>query len=174
MAPTRYSIYSSDALEKALSERMPRGDPDAGLRSRSSTITAMVERYAETCRRSMPKLPLNSWLLIFDAMNGCWLMDHPAMVANGLPHNVHDHIHLNDAAAKWHVEDPDRLVAQLAGMTFAEQIAVVDACERFWAMDIQTSGDDPTETDPFAHWRWSIQVLVGAVNVQPKPAEDHP
>lgn len=172
MAPVRYSIYSSDTLEKALADRMPHGNQDENLRSRSATITAMVDRYAETVKRSTPKLTLNSWLLIFDAMNGCWMMDHPAMVANGLAHNVHDHIHLNDAAAKWHVDAPDQLVNQLRKMTFAEQIAVVDACERFWVLDIQTGEDTPTEADPFAHWRAPVAQLVGAVNVQPDETEN--
>lgn len=174
MAPLRYSIYSSDTLEKALADRMPHGNQDENLRSRSATITAMVDRYAETVKRSTPKLPLNSWLLIFDAMNGCWLMDHPAMAAHGLAHNVHDACMLNDAASKWRVDNPDALVEMLATLPFAAQIAVIDACERFWVLDVQTGEDIPTEADPFAHWRAPVARLVGAGNVQPEEAENQP
>jgi hypothetical protein len=166
MAPLRYSIYSSDALEKALAERMPHGETDGNLRSRSSTIIAMVDRYAETCRRSLPRLPLNHWLLIMDAMNGCWLMDHPAMVASGLAHNVHDACTLNDAAGKWQAPDWSDLVETLRTLPFAAQLAVIDACERFWALDIQP-GDDlhPNDAHPFAHWRAPIGAIVGPNNI---------
>ncbi|NCC29908.1 MAG: hypothetical protein EOM22_17630 [Gammaproteobacteria bacterium] len=161
MAPVRYSIYSSEALERVLSERMPHGDADGNLRSRSATITAMCDRYGEVCRRSMPTLPLASWLLIFDAMNGTWLMDHPAMAAHGLAHNVSDSCALNDAHGKWRVGNPSGLVETLAALPFAAQIAVIDACERFWALDVQTSDAEPTEADPFAHWREPVRGLVG-------------
>jgi len=123
----------------------------------------MCDRYGEIMRRSVPRMPLNHWLLTFDAMNGTWLMDHPAMAAHGLAHNVHDAIRLNDAAGKWHVEDADALVRHLGEMPFAEQLAVVDACERFWALDLQTSDAEPTEADPFAHWREPVRTLVGTL-----------
>lgn len=161
MSATRYSIYSSEALEKALAERMPHGDAEGNLRSRSATITAMVDRYAEICKRSLPSMPLNYWLLVFDAMNGCWLLDHPAMVASGLAHNVYDACRLNDAGSKWRVDETNQLVEQLAALPFAGQIAVIDACERFWAIDVQTSDAVPTEADPFAHWREAVRGLVG-------------
>ena len=161
MPPTRYSIYSSEALERALSERMPHGDPEAGLRSRSATITAMCDRYSEICKRSMPSLPLNSWLLIFDAMSGTWLMDHPATAAHGLAHGVSDACKLNAAHDKWNVGDPFVLVKQLSEMTFAEQIAVIDTCERAWSLDVQTSTSEPSAADQFAHWRKAVRGLVG-------------
>lgn len=161
MSPKRYSIYSSETLESALAGRLPHGDTEAGMRSRSSTITAMVDRYAETCRRSMPRMPLASWLLIFDAMNGCWMMDHPAMVASGLALNVADACAMNGYHEKWKVDDWRDLVENLRTLPFAGQIAVVDACERFWCMDVQTSDAEPTETDPWAHWREAVRSLVG-------------
>ena len=162
MTPKRYSIYANATLDRVLAERLPHGDPEGGARSRSATITYMADRYAETCRRSMPLLSLQSWLLIFDAMNGCYTWDHPWAATSGLlAPNVHDACDLDGTGDKWGVTDWRALVANLASLPFAAQIAVLDAAERFWAMDVQQGEDEPSAADPFAHWRAAVRNIVG-------------
>lgn len=160
MTPKRYSIYASAALDRALAERIG-NEGDEGLRSRSATLTYMADRYAEICRRSLPTLTLNEWLLICDAMNGTAFWDHPLGAATGLAHNVYDACDLNGLGDKWQVEDWQELVKRLAELPFASQIAVVDAAERFWATDAQPSDATPEDAHPFAHWRATVQRLVG-------------
>lgn len=180
MAPKRYSIYPSPPLDKALAERMPHGDiPDddsAGFRSRTATITAMVDRYAEICRRSLPRLALNEWLLIFDSLNGVWMQEHPAMTAAALAHEVADNCQLNGADRRFEIpETPgwSYLVGQLGELPFAAKIAIIDTAERFWALDIQVDHEtEPTDTDPFAHWRAPIRALVGPMTDDQDPRED--
>lgn len=156
----RYSIYASAALDRALAERIGT-EGDEGLRSRSATITYICDRYAEICRRSLPALNLNEWLLIFDAMNGTASWDYPLGAATGLAHNVHDGCDLNGLGDKWEVADWRGLVSRLAGLPFASQMAVVDAAERFWATDAQPSEAAPDDAHPFAPWRATVQRLVG-------------
>ena len=156
----RYSIYASAALDRALAERIG-CEGEQGLRSRSATITYICDRYTEMCRRSLPALTLNEWLLIFDAMNGTAGWDYPLGAATGLAHNVHDGCDLNGLGDKWEVPEWRGLVTRLADLPFAGQIAVVDAAERFWATDAQPSDAGPEDTHPFAHWRATVQHLVG-------------
>ena len=106
-------------------------------------------------------LKLNEWLLIFDAMNGTASWDYPLGAATGLAHNVHDGCDLNGLGDKWAVDDWRGLVARLADLPFASQIAVVDAAERFWVMDAQPADAAPDDAHPFAHWRATVARLVG-------------
>ncbi len=115
------------------------------------------------CRRSLPTLTLNEWLLIFDAMAGTASWDYPLGAATGLAHNVVDGCDLNGLDEKWAVEDWRGLATQLAELPFASQIAVVDAAERFWANDAQPSEAAPEDDHPFAHWRATVMGLVGKV-----------
>lgn len=156
----RYSIYASAVLDRALAERIGE-DGEEGLRSRSATLTYMADRYAEICRRSLPLLTLNEWLLICDAMNGTASWDYPLGAATGLAHNVHDGCDMNGLGDKWAVADWRGLVSRLADLPFASQIAVVDAAERFWATDAQPSNASHDDEHPFAHWRATIRRLVG-------------
>jgi len=160
MTQKRYSIYANATLDRVLAERLGE-DGDEGLRSRSATITYMADRYAEICRRSMPALTLNEWLLICDAMNGTASWDHPLGAATGLAHNVYDACDLNGLGEKWQVEDWQNLAKRLADLPFASQIAVVDAAERFWATDAQPSDATPEDAHPFAHWRAAVAKIVG-------------
>lgn len=135
----------------------------------------IAERYAEIMRRSPPLLDLREWLLIFDSLNGCWLIEPAALVAQSVPHEVADACRLNGADAKWEVPDADELVQTLAALPFAGLVAVVDAAERFWALDVQpTPGAEPTETDPFAPWRVPVRGIVGRLADDPPAAASLP
>lgn len=164
-ARKRYSIYPSETLDRALSDRSPHGDPESSVRGRSATITAMCDRYAEIVRRSLPSLSLGEWLLVFDSLNGVWTQDHPAMTAASVSHEVADNCHLNKAHVRFGLgaNDWPLLVSKLEGLAFAEKIAIIDAAERFWVTDIQTD-DTESAADPLAHWRAPIRAMVGALS----------
>ena len=166
MAPKRYSIYSSPALEAALAARIDptAGDDGGGFRSRSSLVSAMAERYAEVCRREAPTLALAEWLMIFDALNGCWMLDNAAMVAQSVAMEVADAASLNGTDRKWGVADGQALARHIDGLSFAAKVAIVDAAERFWALDVQPDGTAQTEADPHGPWRAPLRALVGRLD----------
>lgn len=168
MAPKRYSIYASPALDAVLDARMSDPSGEDGFRSRSSMISAIAERYAEICRREVPPLALNEWLLIFDSLNGVWMPDTAALSVNGLALQIADSCQLNGADAKWHVADCGDLVGRLAELPFAAKVAVIDAAERFWSLDVQPDGGERTENDPFAHWRKPVRDMVGRLGDEDK------
>jgi len=163
MPPKRYSIYASPALAAALDSRLPQGSAEdgGGFRTRSSLLSAIADRYSEIVRREVPRLTLAEWLLIFDALNGCWLLDNAALAANGVALEVADAARLNGAGEKWGV-DGEALAARIHGLSFAAKVAVVDAAERFWTLDVQPDSAQPSDADPFAHWRAPVRALVGA------------
>lgn len=164
MSPQRYSIYSNQALETALDARIDYASPEGdGFRSRSSLIAAMVERYHETCRRHIPNLTLNEWLLVFDALHGVWTVNSPAITTIALAQKVEDAIILNDAHTTWGISatDAGALVHRLGTFSFAGKIAVIDAAERFWSLNIQPDTTPTTPEDPLANWRAPIYTLVG-------------
>lgn len=168
-----YKIYASQALDDALSERLPHGNPDGGgLRTRTATVTAMCDRYRAIIQASMPLLTLPQWLLIFDSLNGCWMQDQPELTALGVSANVADNCALNQANTRFNVPDWHALAIELDAMTLAEQLAIVDAAERFWILDIQTDDSESTDDDPFACWRAPIRGLVG--RLADDPTEDRP
>ena len=135
MAPKRYSIYNSPALDRALSERIKPDSDEGDFRSRSSMISAMADRYAEIIRRSMPSLMVDEWMLIFDVMNGCWTMDQPYLQAQGIAHQIADATEMDNAGEKWAVDGLD-LARRIAAMTFSEQLAILDTAERFWSLGV--------------------------------------
>ena len=162
MAPKRYSIYPSAALDTALDARTDRTRSDA--QSRSSLISAFAERYHEICRRSMPALTLREWLLILDAMNGVWTQDQCVLAASGLAHQVSDACTQDLMHERHGLSEPEAraLVDTLAHLPFAGQIAVIDACERLRSQHVQPDREaERTEADPFAHWREPVSSLVG-------------
>jgi len=166
MSTQRYSIYSSRALKTALDARLDYSVPEgAGFRSRSSLISAMVERYHEICRRHIPSLTLNEWMLIFDALNGVWLTDNPALTTIALAQEVEDAAGLNDAHLTWDVNAAaaEALVHRLKNLDFSGKIAVIDAAERFWSLNIQPDATPTTAEDPHANWRTPVCALVGCL-----------
>lgn len=137
MTRKRFSIYPSPSLDRALAERLI--DTDAAnderaepLRGRSATIAAMVERYAEIVRQHTPELTCEEWMLICDSLNGYWTNDAPRLAALGIAHNVSDNDQLNGAGRRFGC-DGQALAKRIQSMPFAEQIAIMDVSERFWA-----------------------------------------
>lgn len=96
--------------------------------NRSSTVSAMISRYARICERCRPDLTEPEWNLIRDALNGCWLTDHPCSWASV---EIADHVRLNQADQKWKVDWP-KTKAKIETFTEGEWTAIVDAVEIWW------------------------------------------
>lgn len=147
----RKSIYIGDGLKRALAGR-PEDE------TMTTTINAIGDRYAEIVHRSMPRFTTAEWCCIFDALNGTLMLDRAEMLAITPVTKVGDHVKLNAADEKWGI-DGSALVERLGQCTYCEAIAVVDAAERFWALDKQPDGPEP---DP---WRAAVAAIVGKGNV---------
>lgn len=102
----------------------------------SSLMRSILERYDVIVKRSMPLLTVNEWCLIFDALNGTWLLDNAGLVISAFPVEISDAIRLNGADSKWGV-DGSSLMAKINAMTPANILAAIDAAERFWVQDVQ-------------------------------------
>jgi len=122
----RINLYIGPRLAQLLEERAGRG------RSTSGVVNAVADRYLETVRRYTPRLAVNEWLAIFDALNGVWAGDNAAMAVQSLPYGVSDFLTLEGAAEKWEVDGPE-LVEKLEALDWCQRLAVIDAAERFWA-----------------------------------------
>lgn len=97
-----------------------------GRTSRNEVARRDLERYYEILRRALPAFARNEALAILDATNGT-LFD--PTTAPLLWADVDDSEGLGE---KWGV-DTSALVARLRGLSYAESLALVDACERFWS-----------------------------------------
>lgn len=137
MAQKRISIYSSPTLERVINARS-RGQ-DEGGRSLSNIVTAVLDRYDQMILRAMPVLTEPEWHLIFDAMNGTITWDSAQMLSGSVLANVQDGIALDGLDKKWLV-DGTALVAKLGRLEYPAQVALVDACERFWEFSGNISG----------------------------------
>ncbi len=97
----------------------------------SASLERIIDRYGELMRRSRPELTEAQWNLIYDAMNGT--LHEPAQLIRGsVAHGIGDAIALDGLADKWQVDGP-ALINLLASLTYAQEVAVVDAAERYWA-----------------------------------------
>lgn len=165
MSPSRIAIYVSPPLAQLLDSHLPEAaaEDDGAPRSRSALLAAVADRYQALVREAMPALPLEQWLLIFDALNGVWMQEPASLAVNGLPLEVADAVRLNRLHDKWGVGDREAaaLVDRLYSAPFAERLAIVDAAERFWARDVQPEADAPGD-HPHACWRAPVRALVGA------------
>lgn len=115
----RTTIYLSDRTEAVLS----------GGDSLSGTINRIADRYHEILRRSRVKLTPAELDAVRDALNG-WLAEPAATIAGGPALEVEDA--LADGLAERHGIDGRELVATLRGLTYAQELALVDAVEQYW------------------------------------------
>lgn len=107
----------------------------------SAVINASLERYAAVLaagrRRLMETFEESEMGLIIDALNNPMFRD-PKSIAL-ISQSIEDAIDMDNAATKWNVDDA-ALTDKLAGLSYAEQVALVDAIERYW-LDDEPSGD---------------------------------
>jgi hypothetical protein len=144
MSPSRKkSIWMGEPLERLIASRRRTQDDEVNV---SGAINTAVDRYLEILRRSMPTLPLGEWCALFDALNGCWMLESWSP-----RYAFADVADTPGLGQKWQI-DQDALVARLQACDYATCVAVVDAAERFWASEAQ-----PTEEG----WRSVIAPIVG-------------
>jgi hypothetical protein len=140
MAPKRYSIYASPALDRVLTDRLPTDSESEGFRSRSSMISAIADRYAEIVRRAIPDLTTAEWCLLFDTLNSTWTLDDAALTAQGIAHNVADGATLDGLGEKWGVDGLD-LARRIEALPFAAKVGIIDTVERFWSLGVKEGED---------------------------------
>ena len=130
MAEQRVLIsFRPGEIKDDLVLRTDDGADDATGKLLSETARRDLERYYSLLRVSLPQFSTGEALLICDAMNGTITEPHTAslvwaVVADALEDGL---------AEKWHV-DGEALVKRLRSLTPFEQLAVADACERFWRL----------------------------------------
>ena len=102
--------------------------------SPSSVINAALERYRWVCSQSLPDLTAQEWQSILNVYAGSEMSSYspPYRVAS----DMMDDIGAVDIAAVAD-NDPDyaELVRKTHAMTQAEQLAIIDFCQRFWCRD---------------------------------------
>lgn len=140
----RKNLQLSATLSPAAQEALDQRAGESGFYSRSGAVSRALERYAEVCRRHLPQLSREEWMLVCDALNGA-LIDPAGSVAWCWA-EVSDACTLNGAAEKWGV-DGAALVSRLQALDYAGLVAVVDVAERFWAA--HSRGEDGDEALPW-------------------------
>lgn len=115
----RTTIYLTDRAEAVL----------GGGESLSGSVNRLADRYYEIVRRSRIDLPPPELDAIRDALNG-WLAEPAATIAGGPALEVEDA--LPDGLAERHGIDGPALVAKLRALTYAQEVALVDAVEQYW------------------------------------------
>lgn len=115
----RTTIYLTDRAEAVLG-----GGP-----SLSGTINRLADRHYEMMRRSRIDLTPAELDAVRDACNG-WLAEPAATIAGGPALEVQDA--LDDGLAEKHGIDGPALVAKLRGLSYAQEVALVDSVEQYW------------------------------------------
>ncbi len=114
---------------------------------RSTTINKMLERYLavlEQSRRKLMSLLTEAETgLILDALNGALFAD--TLSLGYVHHEIADAIALDRLNEKWQVDGP-ALVEKLKTLSYAENVALVDAVERWWSGPYhkEEAGTSPT------------------------------
>lgn len=113
---------------------------NGGGRGLSHRLAQVSDRYLEALRRaraSWPPFSEAEWSLLRDAMNGT--LHEPAAMIAALDQGIEDAIALDGLDAKWSVDGP-ALLAKLRGLDFMQEVALVEAVERWWAERSQDDG----------------------------------
>lgn len=124
----RTTIYLTDRAEAVLS----------GGESLSGSINRVADRYYEVVRRSRIDLSPAELNAVRDALSG-WLAEPAATISGGPALEVEDA--LADGLAERHGIDGPVLVAKLRGLTYAQEVSLVDSVEQHWR-SVAPDGDD--------------------------------
>jgi len=116
---TKKGIYFADAAEKLL------GDINSGR------VNQVLDRYAEILRRErIEKLFTDAqWNALRDMLNGT-LSEPAELIRGSLAMSWEDSIE-DGIAEKWDV-DPQSMQQKLAALTYVQEVAIVEAVERWW------------------------------------------
>ena len=119
--PKRVTVYVADATLLA-------AEPAGSL---SGGINRAADRYREICRRSRiaDQFAPGEWEAVLDALRG-WLAEPAAMIAGGPAAEVEDA--MADGLAEQHGIDGPALGRKLRSLSYADEVALVDAVERYW------------------------------------------
>ena len=103
---------------------------DAGITT-SKRVNVIGDRFAEILRRERVEKLLNEaeWNALRDMLRG--VLSEPAAVIRGsLAMGWEDSLE-DGIAEKWDV-DPSAMQNKLAALTFVQEVAVIEAVERWW------------------------------------------
>lgn len=116
---TKKGIYFADAAEQLL------GDISSGR------VNQVLDRYAEILRRErIEKLFTDAqWNALRDMLNGT-LSEPAELIRGSLAMSWEDSIE-DGIAEKWDV-DPQSMQQKLAALTYVQEVAIVEAVERWW------------------------------------------
>ena len=109
----------------------------------SGTIAQQIERYTMSLFQARlglrEKLSEPEMGLILDTLNGTMFIDtfSPAFIAQ----EIADAVRYDRSDEKWEC-DGEALIAKMAKFSYAENLAIVDAAERFW-LEV-AAGKNPT------------------------------
>lgn len=116
---TKKGIYFADAAEQAL------GDINSGR------VNQALDRFAEILRRERIEKQFSDaeWNALRDMLNGT-LSEPAELIRGSLAMGWEDSIE-DGIAEKWDV-DPAAMQAKLAALSYVQEVAVVEAVERWW------------------------------------------
>lgn len=116
---TKKGIYFADAAEQLL------GDISSGR------VNQVLDRYAEILRRERVEKMFSDaqWNALRDLLNGT-LSEPAELIRGSLAMSWEDSIE-DGIAEKWDV-DPQSMQQKLAALTYVQEVAIVEAVERWW------------------------------------------
>jgi hypothetical protein len=121
----KHTLYFSDKLFDRIAL-----DP-AGVEGLSSRVSHLCTIAIEVMREATPELPLNEWEALLDISNGHFrssdftLSEQVESFRYGVSESG------PECNEKWGIDCPT-LARKLAGMTLAEQCAIMEICRKFW------------------------------------------
>lgn len=107
---------------------------DEGGPSTSGVINAVLERYRWVCKSTLPDLTTLEWETLLNVYTGCEMSSYspPYRVASDM---MDDRGEVDLAVLAETDPDYAELVRKVHAMTQAEQLAIIDFCQRFWSRD---------------------------------------
>lgn len=116
---TKKGVYFADATEQLLGEIS------------SGRVNQALDRYAEILRRERVEHVFGEaeWNALRDMLNGA-ISEPAAMVRGSLAMGWEDSLE-DGLAEKWDV-DPGALQQKLVALTYVQEVAVIEAVERWW------------------------------------------
>lgn len=100
-----------------------------GEASTSAIVNSLLSRYRWMCQQSLPELSDGDWQTLLNVYAGCEMVSHP------MPVRIASDILDEFGALELAELEPE--VADLARLardwTQAEQLAVLDFCQRYWS-----------------------------------------
>lgn len=126
--PKRTSLYLSANTMAALNKR---DKVDGEPLNLSGAVNEIVTRYTWVMRQSLPELTSTEWQHILNVYAGSWMWDQhpPARIASDMLDNV-GAISVDDLEPSYRA-----IVVKAHGWSQAQQYAVLDFVQQFWARD---------------------------------------